>query len=225
MNFSIEIKISVLLTNKTHLYFESHQKKVIPDKLHKVTDALFLLIFGCMESQEHLIIVSVACMWAAIEWLLGEQLEALWDRCFCYSSIHIQHLIFFLVPARTLLWWLLVRPAGDAWPLRAIEFIQIILILAIKKQTEVLFCCDKQRLTNAAIFTFLPLSLCRTKMDKQRMCQLWAGLWNNNGYRVYLNTISMTSWCTAAVQGSPGLSVASQVSWFIINSSNALKHT
>lgn len=70
--------------------------------------------------------------------------------------------------------------------------------------------------------------MCGTERDKQSICQLcpgqWSSYWNNNRGRVYLNTISMTSRCTTTAKGSTGLTVASQVSWFIINSSNALKH-
>lgn len=42
---------------------------------------------------------------------------------------------------------------------------------------------------------------------------------------LYLNTICMTSRCTAAPQGSAGLTAASKVSWIIINSGNAFHNT
>lgn len=65
------------------------------------------------------------------------------------------------------------------------------------------------------------------KWKKLQNCQLftdlWSSPWNNTLNRVYLNTISMTPWYRAALQGSTGLTSASEVSWIIINSSNALK--
>lgn len=51
------------------------------------------------------------------------------------------------------------KTPGNAWPLQALEFIYIIFILGIKKQTEALFYCKRQHLTNPAIF-ILPLRSC-----------------------------------------------------------------
>lgn len=47
------------------------------------------------DRSEHIIIISVASMRAAIERLLGEQLEALCDCFFGYSSVRIPDFLLF----------------------------------------------------------------------------------------------------------------------------------
>lgn len=84
-----------------------------------------------------LVIVSITCTCSAVEWLVGEQLEALSD-CFFPAIPGSTFQTFHTFPNT----WMdsaamaLSQTPGETWPLQAVEFISIIFILAINKRNR-----------------------------------------------------------------------------------------